>query len=27
VNGAARPMTTIEKPTTRLSERGVPPAG
>jgi hypothetical protein len=27
VNGAARPMTTIEKATTRLSELGVLPAG
>lgn len=27
VNGAARPMTTIDKTTTWLSERGVPPAG
>jgi hypothetical protein len=27
VSGAARPMTTIEKPTTRLSEQGVPPVG
>ena len=27
VNGAARPMTTIDKTTTWLSERGVPPTG